>query len=753
MVTSSKILTVTYGTFSCTLEGFDDPFTTLQMVAEYFRKLAAEDRYFGGVPQVPDAEALKRIAEQNNPHGIRAEIAENSIILHQSDTAASAAMMDDDSDGVGVGVGGDADDGLDEVNVAASTPESDAVTELPNEEDEPSDQAIAATSDEAVDDAVPIVATEEAAIEDAAPEDAAPEDIAPEDVDLSDAIVETPVTFFTSRRPARPAEASAEPAEDTSFQASDPVNVAAAVAAASSPSLRQPAILKTGQKTVEETLAAIRQNVEQAENGIVDDSAEKAELGNEYASEPDIESDAELTTEADAQTVPVEPEQAEPSDETSPEEAVDFSQPLVLDANVAVAVSAPDSTPDEIEDEVEIEPEIEAADAPDAQASEPTPTDILREAMINESAPQPDSSPEIAALDTAEADEPAAAATQISVPQIELPVASEPTSEADEADEEPPAASSLSAAEEDELSRDLAAALVDEADATDATRAEEEDETDAAAEEKDDDAEARHQQAMALLHSEEAADDRALDRLLAATRTKMDRPEQVRRMNALDQLKAAVAATEAEHQLSGTDEEEEEDTTDLDAYRDDLRRAQGQAFFGARTTPAEPVQPPLILVSEQRIDDPDTADTPREVAETDGNLALKPEFDTDIDPDRDDRRAEPDESGEIQGIPADAFTDATSFSDFAERIGAFDLTDLLEAAAAYTSIIESKPRFSRAQVMSKIAKLNHGDAFSKEAGLRAFGTLLREGKILRVQDGQFGISKASRFSIASRYND
>lgn len=78
------------------------------------------------------------------------------------------------------------------------------------------------------------------------------------------------------------------------------------------------------------------------------------------------------------------------------------------------------------------------------------------------------------------------------------------------------------------------------------------------------------------------------------------------------------------------------------------------------------------------------------------------------------------------------------------------MQDMLEAAAAFTSIVEGKPRFSRAQVMSKIARIETGDGFSKEAGLRAFGKLLREGKILRVQDGQFAISKSSRFSIAQR---
>ena len=256
---------------------------------------------------------------------------------------------------------------------------------------------------------------------------------------------------------------------------------------------------------------------------------------------------------------------------------------------------------------------------------------------------------------------------------------------------------------------------------------------------------------------EAAPNDAAVDRLLARTNTQLQVPETQRRRSAIAHLKAAVLATVADR-MNNPQAQAQVAEVKMDPYRQDLSQAVRPSTAPGLSRPA-----PLVLVSAQRIDrsPDDIADASRPVPQIAATSAPAPgapvrprrvasggpmqalflqpaNFAAEDDEDHEDGARAIAAQSEVRDDGA-----STGFAEFADRIGATTLAELIEAAGAYCTLVLNRPNFSRPMLFQQISALSDQTASNREEGLRGFGKLLRDGRIQKTERGQYALSETS----------
>lgn len=714
MVQNNKVLTVSYGTFSCTLEGFDDSFDTMKAIAEYFRDLAADDRYFGAEPPQPDADMLARIAQREISRQVEARqeatggfvlrAAEDEAAPQTAATTATAAPVAD----------------LAPTAVAEPAPRPEEAPEQDLVKDAPEDVTEAPAEDVIVAEVAQDAAREEDISEAAATE--APEVVAEtgvediieeapqaeiEDAEIEDIEQEPPVDVIAAVQSVsdtgKVEDLVDEPAIDTvATEAQDivaedvpaePILPADDSIAAKLQRIR--AVVSRNEQMADEEDYSEDQHadgfVAEAVSDISDALEQDASLSEDLAEDSEDEVDSILramdaaedaANEALQLTPDQDPEHPEASaerEDTAEDEVAAASAARVLkvkraDFEAAIAAGEIEEVSGDAEDIPEQTPEAPVA-APDlaGSLSPEDEADLLRELAEVEA--------EVAATrsDTDPDDQPLADQDPFETRLEDADVALDDMVEDDIETDDNEVADNLFAADSIPDST-LDADLEDRADA----------------------AEAR---------DEAARDD--LSRLMDTADEMLGDPEASSNRDAYSQLRAAVAAAEAERSAGGTVGSYPDD----DPYREDLasvvRPRRPVAASKGPGRPETTMKPaPLKLVAEQRVDNRAEA------------APVRP------------RRV----STEILDDPIQTTGgDQDGFVSYARDVGAVELHELLEAAASYMSFVEGRDQFSRPQLMSKVRQAETRD-FNREDGLRSFGQLLRDGKIEKTGGGRFTAS-------------
>ena len=668
-MSNNKILTVSYGTFSCTLEGFDDSFGTMKAIAEYFRDLASDDRYFGAEPPQPDAEMLTRIAQKEISRRVEVREHEGKLVLSahdlaEVDPAPSATMA-----------------------APQTNPQAEAAAESARIEAEAEAKALASAKaarlEEANQEAERLATAEAEAAEQADADRLAIEAAAAKAADVAPA----------------PRDLAAEMPEADAFFSDPEVNATEVVIAEPVEEISAPL---AQDDSIAAKLQRIRAVVSQADHAA--DDADFSE--DQHADDLDTEEEVAPTSHTDdfdISSFSVDTEEDGPSilEAVETETQEDVKASALADILEASAVDDAAEAPAEIkplEDDGDDLSDILArlaADDDDTAKIEPVAKEIapveaaVEENLFDDTTYNDDE----ASLDDADEEEVAVAprrvARVIKVKRADLEAAI-----AEGNLEE--IGSTLSASEEDELARDLAAA---EAEADDAETLFEDETTPGI-------------EALRSIDDHEGDD---LSRLMAEADQHMDEEEGKQSRDAFAHLRAAVAQKNADSGLADPTAEEEEG-----AYRSDLatvvkpRRPVSAAKTSRPVAIERPA--PLKLVAEQRVDE------------------IAPAASTPIRPRRVAKVVEVEQTNEVGG----------TFVEFAEEMGVTELPELLEAAAAYLSFVHGHDQFSRPQLMQQVRTVEKQN-FNREDGLRTFGQLLRAGKIEKTKGGRFTVTNEIGF--------
>ncbi|WP_191090154.1 hypothetical protein [Histidinibacterium aquaticum] len=720
MAEPSKILTVSYGTFSCTLEGFDDAFDMMKAIAEYFRDLAADDRFFGAEPATPDPDMLARIAEREVERRVDARLEQGGYVLRPAALAA----------------GGGAEAAS---RPAAEAPATEAAAPRPEATPEPRPEAAPAET-----------GSEGAVSRTMGRVDAEAEAPAPAEPVADEQVAEAP---------------EAAPASETETESAE--EIVARAAREQTPD--EPAVAETEDMAIAPPEVATGAEVSEplaepteAEAPVEEPAEETAEEPVEFAADDTPEPEMVERSEAEAVS------ESEPAPAPAParDEITGDSVAAKLARIRAVAGRAPAPVADETEEEgpavatssalqailsearddeeeeslgasFEADPSEEEPEAPEEELTEPEETTAEAEDQEAEEATGtgPEEPEEAEQLQR----EPIRArVVRMRRSEFEA-LHGEPEDETDEAGADLARLDGLDDLDDDSgqdtvsgLSAEDEAALMEElAEVERMDRPEEpEDEAETAeTEEASDDAPATgptpvpdshsadRRSRAALLARAPEADEAGMSRILSETDAHMQEPEANRRREAIAHLKAAVAATEAARQLGESGREDNGENM----FREDLDEVVRPRHVVRPQTHSERPRPaPLKLVASQRID----------VAPPENTGPVMP------------RRVQ---AGAIETPAVMDGEEAERFAAYAAEMGATGLTDMLEAAAAHAAFVEGAEDISRPQMLRKVQAIVT-DGFSREDGLRAFGTLLRQGRIEKVRNGRFRVSAQSRFN-------